>query len=123
MKPQYENWINENYPTRESAYGKCSEAVDNMISTFPELSKVRGWVDDAYWGEREHWWCLDTENNIVDPTRKQFPAPYNYRPWDESKGDPPVSKPCLDCGLGFYGEGYFCSKRCEVAYMAYLNGV
>jgi hypothetical protein len=26
------------------------------------------------WGARDHFWCVDGEDNVVDPTASQFPS-------------------------------------------------
>lgn len=40
-----------------------------MVEAFPELKRVRGhyhcpWLSKA----QPHWWCVDPDGNIVDPT-------------------------------------------------------
>lgn len=38
------------------------------------LRLVRGWYIDALWGEQEHWWCVNSAGEILDPTVEQFPT-------------------------------------------------
>lgn len=64
MDLKYETWIKVNYP--DGGYGKCSEAVQKMCVEFPELKTERGHYYCAFWGERSHWWCVDSEGKIVE---------------------------------------------------------
>lgn len=116
-------WIDEHYPTQESAYGKCAEATEAMMAAFPgQLRRVRGWVEDLGWGRRAHWWCVNAEGEIVDPTRRQFTFLHMYEPHDESTGDPPEPRVCMNCGVEHFGPFDLCSHKCEQSYLAYLNG-
>ena len=69
----YENWIETNYPTKESCVNKCNEAVRKMVNCFSDLTVQVGRVNGIY-----HCWCKDGEENIVDPTAKQFEKDIKY---------------------------------------------
>lgn len=125
---RYDSWILENYPTSDKAYGKCREAAQSMVKAFPELAVTNGFVYDALWGEREHWWCKDQEGAIVDPTRCQFPAVIEYQ---EVDNDHPVRKypreRCHECGEHYYRTpelgGTMHNDTCHRRYIAHLNSV
>lgn len=115
-------WIDKHYPDQQSAYGNCAEAVKAIVAAFPQLKKVRGQVICPHpWGERDHWWAVDPEGGIIDPTKRQFPLVIKYIPWDESKGEPPRRRTCPDCGESHHGPDEFCSDRCRRSYAAYLT--
>jgi hypothetical protein len=115
----YQEWIDKHFPTPESQHGKCSFATKIMVKAFPELKRVRGHFV-CHLGERPHWWCIDLDGKIVDPTSKQFQFPGFYLPWDETRKEP--TGKCPNCGGECYDGNYLCSKNCEIAYVAYCNG-
>lgn len=118
MDPRYEAWIKENIA---DPYGCCQEATLKMQEAFPELERIRGHYYCPIWGQREHWWLVAPDQSIVDPTSEQFPSKGNavYEPWDETQDEP--TGICMECGSYTYGGKYFCSKKCEIVGMAYLN--
>ena len=119
MKPEYQEWVDKNV---KEPYGKCSEMTTKMIEAFPELKRIRGQYDDPIWGLREHWWLEDPDENVVDPTKEQFPSKgafsVNYIPWDESQPEP--TGKCPNCGEYCYEGRYLCSTKCEQDYAAYV---
>ena len=54
--------------------GKCKELVDELCAKDPTLKAVRGHYECPFWGMQNHWWCVDKDGNIVDPSVKQFPT-------------------------------------------------
>ena len=55
--------------------GKCKEFCDALILERPDLELVRGHYYEPHWSREEpHWWCVDSEGLIIDPTVKQFPS-------------------------------------------------
>lgn len=116
----HKKWIEENYPTYESAYGNCAAATTKMVEAFPELKRVRGHYYCAVWGEREHWWC-ELNGTIVDPTAVQFPTKGigRYIPWDEDAEEP--TGKCMECGDYCYDGHYFCCDSHEGAWRASLR--
>jgi hypothetical protein len=115
---KYAKWIEENvhYP-----YGQCKKYAELMCATFPELVLVRGHYDCPIWGMREHWWCATQNNQIIDPTKEQFPSKgfFEYHAWDNTKEEP--TGKCRECGEYTYNNKYFCSEECDKKYMTYLN--
>ncbi len=120
MKDVYRTWIDDHYPTRESAYGHCAEAVSEMVQAFSELRAVRGHYYDVVWNERAHWWCVTPEGEIVDPTLRQFPDQHGeYTELDEDAPKP--TGMCPNCGELIFTGDYVCSDQCGRAYAAYCN--
>ena len=67
---RYEEWI-VNY--KGDIYRKCKEVSIEMQQVFPELRIAKGLVTIMENGkDYQHQWLLDEENNIVDPTRRQW---------------------------------------------------
>ena len=65
--------------------GKCKEYVDDLCAKDPSLTPVRGHYWCPIWNtEDPHWWCVDKEGNIIDPTKLQFPSGGSgeYIPYD-----------------------------------------
>lgn len=120
MKPEYQNWIEQNI---QEVYGKCAEATIEMAKAFPELKRVRGHYFCFAWGQREHWWLIDPDGAIVDPTATQFPSKGHgsYVEWDESQPEPIGS--CINCGgYVFEGDPYpCCCDECYDSYAAEMN--
>ena len=124
---KHKSWIEKHYPTYESAYGKCQEAVLMMWKDFPELTQVRGVYLCPQWGQREHWWLMDANGGIVDPTVVQFPsrgrARYVAETDFKTEGIRVVRGRCPDCGSDLYKSGQsFCGEECERSYKAYVEG-
>lgn len=68
-----DNW------TPESGYaayrGKCREYCERAIKQDPSLTIVRGYYYEPIWGTIEnHWWCVQSDGSIYDPTKDQFPS-------------------------------------------------
>lgn len=48
---------------------------EKLLASDPSLTLVRGYYFCPAWNtENPHWWLRDTEGNIIDPTKKQFPS-------------------------------------------------
>jgi hypothetical protein len=123
---KYKEWIEMNYPTSTESYGNCKKAVEQMKSEFPELTITNGFVFDAMWGERAHWWLKTEDNSIIDPTFNQFPALVDYNEIDDNH--PARNYPearCHECGERYYEtpelKGVMHTKVCQNRYMSYLN--
>ena len=55
--------------------GKCKEYCEALIEENPKLRMVRGYYYEPHWSRDEpHWWCVDKDGNIHDPTKLQFPS-------------------------------------------------
>ena len=133
MKEVYRNWIEVFYPTEKQAYANCLSATQEMVEEFPELRRVRGHYDCPIWGERAHWWCVDPDGSIVDPTAVQFPSRGAFAAsYHEAQRKTLVQVGvCMNCGEpirvtleaaenGDQGST-FCSDACENRTLAYLN--
>lgn len=109
MKEKYKKWIEKNVT---NPYGACDEIAQKMELAFPELKRVRGHYHCDVWGERAHWWLVDQDGGIIDPTAKQFPSGgcSTYKPWEEGENEP--TGKCLNCGNYCYNGKSTCSKAC-----------
>lgn len=116
MKSEYLEWIRRHVP--DDPTGMCKEMTEAMVAAFPELRRVRGHYEPWRGGRFPHWWCLDVDGLVIDPTVIQFvhlgPASYV-----EHVGLEPVGK-CLNCGdyVPAKSEGGIdcCSKACYDAF-------
>lgn len=128
MENKYQEWIDKNYPTWESAISDCGNAVQKMKEVFPELEVKAGWISGS-----EHWWCVDPQGNIVDPTLVQYigrgiKPPFHYKEFQP--GMLVRVGRCMNCGDDIYKqvqtlEGNrvsICSNACERAYIKYVEG-
>jgi len=118
MKNKYLDWI---YKNIHVSYGKCEETTLWMNKEFPELTRVRGHYYCPIWGERTHWWLVDPDGEIVDPTVDQFPSKGFgvYEEWTE--GDEEPTGKCPNCGEYCYNGSSTCSDKCYTEYASYLN--
>ena len=99
-----------------SVRGMCQGACNEMLLVFPELKKVRG-----HYNGISHWWCVDPDGNIVDPTAKQFSPGGTYT---EYHGPDPVGK-CINCGEWVWTMEFSssaCSEECSKELEAEYNG-
>jgi hypothetical protein len=94
--------------------GHCIEATDQMVKEFPELKKVRGMISaHSKDKKRQHWWCIDPNENIIDPTNYQFShigTDFSYFPVDESKNPTWI---CCNCGDVAYNYNSTCGDKCS----------
>jgi hypothetical protein len=116
---KYEDWIAKN--VEGDGYGQCREVTETMLAAFPELTRVRGHYYCPAWGEREHWWLVTTAQEIVDPTKQQFPScgRGTYIPHDETAPEP--TGRCPNCNDYCYDHHTCCSDRCSTEYAAYCT--
>ncbi len=55
--------------------GKCKEMCAALIRSDPTLRLVRGHYYEPAWArDEQHWWCVNSSGEIIDPTRDQFPS-------------------------------------------------
>lgn len=55
--------------------GKCKEYCEALLLQNPSLTLVRGHYFCPIWGSNEaHWWLVDKDGSITDPTVRQFPS-------------------------------------------------
>lgn len=117
IERKYADWINDN--VQGTGYGQCKEVTQKMAADFPELTRVRGHYYCWAWGERAHWWLVDRNGCIIDPTAQQFPSKGKgeYVPWEE--GSPEPTGLCPNCGDPCYDGNTCCSEKCAMEYVAY----
>ena len=102
----------------EKYRGKCKEFCENLIEKNPNLKIVRGYYIDPLMSKKEpHWWCVDKDGVIIDPTKKQFPSGGMFGSYEEFDG----FFDCSECGKKFpekevvlMGNGNYqlCSEKC-----------
>jgi len=116
MDDKHKQWIVENVA---ETYGTCAEITLGLAEKFPDLKRVRGHYYCPTWGERAHWWLVDKDGQIVDPTASQFPSGGAgvYVSWEEGSREPTGT--CPQCGDYVYDGGTCCSESCHSAYVAY----
>lgn len=116
-----QEWIG-NYVKRcggpQRTRGKCMDAAQEMASVFPQLRVEKGHVESAN-GREAHWWCVDTDGSIVDPTRGQFHGVVEYEAFQE--GDEVRLGRCMECGDEIWGQPSrglqcICSDACAIAF-------
>lgn len=95
--------------------GKCKELSEAWVQAHPEYRLVRGYYFCPIWNREEpHWWTVDRDGTIYDPSAKQFPS---GGAGIYTEFDGVVS--CAECGrqmaedeAEFYGNYAFCSGEC-----------
>lgn len=105
MKNKYQDWIDENI--LDTADILCLEWSGLMAQVFPELKLAEGSVladDDRFW----HFWCIDPDGEIVDPTACQFDEIIRYR----FEKYPTATGICPVCGNNTYLGNTCCSVPC-----------
>lgn len=120
MNEKYAQWIaDEGLLSYENTYGRCVQVTLKMQECFPELERVRGHYLDLVWGSWPHWWLVDPDGKIVDPTSVQFPTKGrgHYEPWKEGREEP--TGKCPNCGEYAYKGETCCSDECYRDYHAY----
>jgi len=93
-----------------------------MQKIFNELTAVRGHYYCPVWGKREHWWLVDKDNEIIDPTAMQFPSKGLgiYEPFKEGSAEP--TGICMNCGEYCYeGRSSACSEVCDAEIKEYYG--
>ena len=71
----------------------------------------------------EHWWCVDDNGQVIDPTATQFSKGGTYSPHSEGKHKARIGA-CPECGTDlFEGDGDFCGEECFDSYVRYCNSV
>lgn len=96
--------------------GKCKEMSEALVAENPDLRLVRGHYWDPWWNREEpHWWCVDADGVIHDPTREQFPSKGVTEFYTEFNG----MVACEQCGDAVEeanavacGNYMTCSNRC-----------
>jgi len=100
--------------------GKCHEFCAELISKDPTLRLVRGHYYCPISNSRDpHWWCIDVDGKIIDPTARQFPSK-GFGEYEEFDG----FVTCAECGekmeescAMFSGNYAFCSHVCACRFV------
>lgn len=104
--------------------GKCHAMASDLCAVDVRLRLVRGHYYCNRWGKQAHWWCVDQNGNIVDPTREQFPS-LGFGRYEEYDG----TIVCDQCGkrqpesesiIGGNGHYTFCSGECYGRFVGVL---
>ena len=94
--------------------GKCREFAEAEAAKDPDLRVVRGWYYCSSWGRQEHWWCEDQHNNIIDPTKDQFPSKGAglYREYDGMLNCEYCGKQMAESDVYAVDQHIYCSYQC-----------
>ena len=107
MKKKYKDWIAKNI--LDTADGLCLEWAGLMAQKFPELTLVEGAVHFHGYDSEGHFWCVDADGEIIDPTVGQFgdiPIQYEFIRHPAQTGD------CIICDAPTYLDNKCCSVPC-----------
>ena len=97
--------------------GMCQSFTSEFATAFPELRRVPGFYRcrDG-WNGGEHWWLVDLQGAVIDPTADQFPdqGQGTYEAYSPAKHKVPKGT-CMCCGGAKYAsEGSSgCSEECD----------
>lgn len=95
--------------------GKCKEMCEDLLCDDPTLKLVRGFYHCPFWGKQAHWWCVDENGKIVDPTIKQFPSSLGeYEEFDGFIECEHCGKTVKEVDARFYGHHVYCSYTCNM---------
>lgn len=120
LDPRYAAYLDDVRRRLHDPTGRCREESLAMADAFPELRLVRGHVRCANGRRYPHWWCVDPDDVVLDPTAAQFALVgiLDYEPHPD--GAPEPTGKCPNCGEYCYGGRFCCSDACERAYERYL---
>jgi hypothetical protein len=148
MKQEYEELLNElcekkrqqyhesqraELTRRELCRAECVTFTKRFVERFPHLKRVAGFYGSAepnveFMNATEHWWCVEPDGTIVDPTFEQFrPGDYVYTVFDKTKHVVRLGR-CMECGDEIYGlldakSSSVCSAECSDRLNAYYNSI
>lgn len=104
--------------------GKCKEACEALQKVLPELRLVRGYYFDPIWNKEEpHWWLVDADGRITDPTKYQFPTAGQtsfYREFDGTIECANCGRSVLEEEASIEGNYAFCSSLCHGRFVGVL---
>ena len=103
--------------------GKCKEMSEALIEQNPKLKLIRGHYHYLNGGHiDQHWWCVDEDGKIIDPTCRQFPCK-GLGEYIEFNG----VITCSQCGIKvkeeratFYSNYAYCSYECNGKHIGVL---
>lgn len=123
VKTVYSEWIKMLEQSGTDLKNKCTKYSKEMAEIFPELRATSGWIVSKAGGKTEHWWTVDKDGNIYDPTVKQFSFEVSH--YEEYLGPHPIGK-CANCGDWVFETNSFCgggacSEDCEQVLNVYYG--
>jgi hypothetical protein len=102
--------------------GKCKELSEAAIEANPSLRLARGYYHCPVWRSREsHWWTVDPDGKIHDPTKDQFPSK-GIGLYEEFDGKIECSECCkeIDESEAHFVSNYtFCSGTCYARFVGF----
>ncbi len=54
--------------------GQCKKLSEALVAEHPGWRLVRGYYHCPLWGKQFHWWVVDSDGHIHDPSVLQFPS-------------------------------------------------
>lgn len=96
--------------------GRCFELATKAAAQDPTLTLVRGYYFCPLWcTEEQHWWCVDAQGRVVDPSRLQFPSAGLgiYTPFDGTVECANCGKIVQEAEASIDGRYAFCSHLCH----------
>ena len=100
--------------------GKCKEMSEALVASDPSLTLVRGHYFCPIWNSDEpHWWCVDAQGEIVDPTMLQFPSKGKgiYTPFNGIITCSECGKELPESEARFDSNYAFCSSTCNMRFV------
>src|ERR1035437_1692819 len=76
VRASYHESQRDDTTPRDLVRARCDEFTQGFVEKFPHLKRVAGFV-----GGNEHWWCVDLDGTVVDPTAEQFVGEPEYVPY------------------------------------------
>jgi hypothetical protein len=101
--------------------GKCKEMAEELCLNNPTLRLVRGYYHEPMWSEQQpHWWTIDENGIINDPSRLQFPSrgiPEFYEEFDGTVECAECGKTMIEEDARFDSNYAFCSTSCIMRFV------
>lgn len=106
--------------------GKCKEYCEELVAEDASLRLVRGFFHEPLWSEKQpHWWCVQKDGTIIDPTVKQFPSwQFSFITPEEFYEEFDGYCECAECGkrvkeeeARFDSRYAFCSSQCNMRFV------
>jgi hypothetical protein len=109
---------------------QCYSFCEAFVEKFSHLTMVKGWYVAAEHNYTEHWWLIEKDGTVVDPTKGQFSIQTGEYVSHGSKRAKELELfakigRCPNCGGDIYeGDedfGGVCSDECAASYSEYLT--
>lgn len=103
--------------------GKCKELAEKECHKNNTLILIKGWYYCPIWNVKEqHWWCIDKDKNIIDPSKYQYPSK-GQGIYEEYKGivscsecNKQIIEKDIDTNL-ISGKYIFCTSNCYMKFV------